>query len=69
MAKHRFTNKAIEDLTDIWSYTFEVWSEIQADSHYNILICCSKNIFVKNLPKKNQLPQSAIFGTVEAKTK
>ena len=38
MAKYRFTNKAVEDLADIWNYTFEVWSEIQADLYYEMLI-------------------------------
>jgi len=38
MAKYHFTNKAVEDLTDIWNYTFDVWSEIQADLYYKILI-------------------------------
>jgi Plasmid stabilization system protein len=38
MAKYRFTNKAVEDLSDIWNYTFDVWSEKQADLYYEILI-------------------------------
>ena len=38
MAKYRFTNKAVEDLTDIWNYTFDAWSEHQADLYYKMLI-------------------------------
>ena len=38
MAKYHFSNKAVEDLSDIWNYTFEVWSETQADLYYEILI-------------------------------
>ena len=38
MAKYKLTNKAIEDLSRIWDYTFEVWSEKQADNYYNGLI-------------------------------
>lgn len=38
MAKYRFTNKAVEDLSDIWNYTFDVWSERQADLYYEMLM-------------------------------
>lgn len=31
MAKYLLTNKAAEDLSGIWNYTFEAWSEKQAD--------------------------------------
>jgi len=38
MAKYNLTNKAVDDLTKIWNYTFEQWSEKQADNYYNMLI-------------------------------
>lgn len=38
MAKYRFTNKAVEDLSNIWNYTFDSWSENQADLYYEMLI-------------------------------
>lgn len=38
MAKYQLTNKAVEDLTEIWEYTIEKWSEHQADIYYNLLI-------------------------------
>lgn len=38
MAKYYLTNKAVEDLTNIWNYTFEKWSKKQADKYYEILI-------------------------------
>lgn len=38
MAKYKLTNKAVEDLSKIWEYTFEVWSEQQADKYYGGLI-------------------------------
>ncbi|MEY2922147.1 MAG: hypothetical protein RL108_769 [Bacteroidota bacterium] len=38
MAKYELTNKAVEDLSKIWDYTFEVWSENQADKYYFELI-------------------------------
>lgn len=38
MAKYKLTNKAVEDLSKIWNYTFEIWSEKQADKYYHGLI-------------------------------
>uniref|UniRef100_UPI004047B4D6 type II toxin-antitoxin system RelE/ParE family toxin n=1 Tax=Mariniflexile sp. TaxID=1979402 RepID=UPI004047B4D6 len=38
MAEYKLTNKAVEDLSKIWDYTFEVWSEQQADKYYDSLI-------------------------------
>jgi toxin ParE1/3/4 len=38
MAKYFLTNKAVDDLTEIWNYTFEEWSEQQADKYYQMLI-------------------------------
>jgi toxin ParE1/3/4 len=38
MAEYKLTNKAVEDLSKIWDYTFEVWSEQQADKYYDGLI-------------------------------
>jgi toxin ParE1/3/4 len=37
MPNYTLTNKAVDDLTKIWDYTFEVWSEEQADKYYYIL--------------------------------
>jgi toxin ParE1/3/4 len=38
MAKYKLTNKAVQDLAKIWDYTFEKWSEKQADTYYKTLI-------------------------------
>ena len=38
MAEYKLTNKAVEDLSKIWDYTFEVWSEKQADKYYDGII-------------------------------
>lgn len=38
MAKYLLTNKAVEDLTKIYEYTYEFWSEQQADKYYKELI-------------------------------
>lgn len=38
MPKYYLTNKAKDDLSEIWNYTYEVWSENQADKYYHELI-------------------------------
>ena len=38
MPNYKLTCKAVADLSKIWKYTFEVWSEKQADKYYNGLI-------------------------------
>ena len=43
MANYHLTNKAVEDVTNIWEYTVDAWSEQQADNYYNMLIAsCHK---------------------------
>lgn len=37
MAKIVLRQEAIDDLTDIWEYTFEKWTEKQADKYYNTI--------------------------------
>jgi toxin ParE1/3/4 len=37
MAKYLLTNKAVKDLSEIWEYTFEIWSETQADKYFYML--------------------------------
>ena len=44
MAKYNLTKKSVEDLADIWNYTFEEWSEKQADTYYDMLIANCKSI-------------------------
>ena len=38
MANFKLTNKAVADLKSIWNYTFDNWSERQADKYYKVLI-------------------------------
>lgn len=45
MVKYFLTNKAVEDLSQIWEYTYEVWSESQADRYYELLISSFQEIF------------------------
>ena len=44
MAKYHLTNKAVEDVSDIWEYTVDTWSERQADDYYNMLIASFQKI-------------------------
>tara|TARA_R110001592_G_scaffold29666_2_gene107243 strand:- start:1018 stop:1317 length:300 start_codon:yes stop_codon:yes gene_type:complete len=44
MAEFKLTNKAVEDMSKIWEYTFEVWSENQADKYYEMLISSCQEI-------------------------
>jgi toxin ParE1/3/4 len=38
MATFYLSNKAVEDLNDIWDYTVKTWSENQAEIYYSFLI-------------------------------
>ena len=38
MANYILTNKAVQDLSSIWEYTVNTWSEIQADKYYFLLL-------------------------------
>jgi toxin ParE1/3/4 len=38
MASYTLTNKAVEDLSAIWNYTVDTWSERQADNYYLMLL-------------------------------
>lgn len=38
MAEYHITRKAVQDLTAIWEYTLNTWSESQADIYYHDLV-------------------------------
>ena len=38
MAKYNLTIKATQDLRQIWNYTFDNWSERQADKYYKEIL-------------------------------
>lgn len=44
MASYRLTKKAVEDLTHIWNYTVDTWSENQADHYFYMLIDSCQSI-------------------------
>lgn len=47
MSKYYLSKKAVQDLTDIYEYTFKNWSEKQADKYYSKLISAI-NLLAKN---------------------
>ena len=57
MAKYHLTNKAVEDLNNIWLYTFDNWSEKQADSYYNDLVAAFQNIAEKPVSLDREYPE------------
>jgi toxin ParE1/3/4 len=44
MAKVHYSKKAVDDLANIWDYTYDEWSERQADKYYMILIQACQEI-------------------------
>jgi toxin ParE1/3/4 len=63
MANYYLTNKAVDDLTNIWKYTFEKWSEKQADKYYEMLINNCQEIAVNpELGKNYDKIASTLFG-------
>jgi len=63
MAKYYLTNKAVEDLAEIWNYTFEEWSENQADKYYRLLLdSCQEIANNSNLGKKYDIIKDQLLG-------
>ena len=44
MRKIHFTNKALQDLEEIWNYSYNFWNEEQADKYYRLLVEQCNNI-------------------------
>lgn len=63
MANYLLTNKAIADLSDIWNYTCETWSEKQADKYYVTLLDACKLLAQKpNLGKRYEIVRPNLLG-------
>lgn len=63
MAKYVLTNKAVEDLSKIWDYTYEVGAENQADKYYELLIgACREIAKSPNLGKNYEEISNKILG-------
>jgi toxin ParE1/3/4 len=63
MAEFYLTNKAVEDLGEIWDYTVENWSENQAEIYYFLIV----NSFQKLAKRPGQGKsyegvESSVFG-------
>ena len=61
MAKIILRQEAIDDLNNIWEYTFEKWSESQADKYYSMLKLSCKEIG-KNPEIGKEYDENASFG-------
>jgi toxin ParE1/3/4 len=63
MPNYYLTNQAVDDLSKIWEYTFENWSENQADKYYNSLIDSCKTISLNpDLGKNYEGITEKLFG-------
>ncbi len=62
MAKFHLLNSAVEDLANIWNYTFDEWSERQADNYYQLLMdSCQEVAENPNLGKSyNQIANNLL---------
>ena len=56
MTELRFTRKAVEDLSDIWRYTVERWSE---DRYYGLLVATCRKIAASTVPIGRRYEQIA----------
>ena len=63
MPKYFLTNKAIEDLSTIWDYSYEVWSENQADKYYvELLNDCNELANNPNLGRNYEDIRNDVYG-------
>ncbi|TPG31818.1 type II toxin-antitoxin system RelE/ParE family toxin [Flavobacterium pectinovorum] len=63
MAKYHLTKKAVLDLNEIWNYTYEEWSESQADKYYMLLLdSCQEIAENPNLGKKYNIVINGLLG-------
>ena len=63
MAKFYLTNKAVEDLGEIWNYTVQTWSENQAEIYYSLLIdSCQELANTSSLGKSYDVVEKNILG-------
>ena len=53
MSKYILSNKAVNDLSKIWDYTYEEWSENQADKYYFELLADCQELAGNHLLGKN----------------
>jgi len=63
MAKYYLTNLAVSDLSDIWNYTYDEWSENQANRYYKFLLkSCQELADNPNYGKNYELITNGLLG-------
>ena len=63
MATFYFSNKAVEDLNDIWDYTVKTWSENQAEIYYALLMdSCQELAHKPNQGKSYDVVEKNVLG-------
>ncbi len=64
MADLLFSNKAVEDLANIWDHTVKTWSEAQADKYYTQLVDTCREIAGSTRPLGREYSEimSGLFG-------
>jgi toxin ParE1/3/4 len=63
MAKFYLSNKAVDDLNDIWDYIVKTWSEKQAENYYLLLMnSCQELANKPNLGKSYDAVEKNVFG-------
>lgn len=63
MASYILTNKAVLDLSEIWEYTVNTWSERQADKYYFMLLDSCQDLADSKVTGRNyQEISTEIFG-------
>lgn len=68
MAKFILTKKAFKDLSSIWNYTFDEWSETQAEKYYlGLLVDCQNLAENPKIGKKYQQIQNDLYGFQSSK--
>ena len=65
MKQYHLTNKAIEDLNEIWLYTVETWSEKQADTYYCDLIGAIKVIAQRPMYLDKNYDEISILSSIK----
>jgi toxin ParE1/3/4 len=60
MANYKLTKKAVQDLKQIWNYTFDNWSERQADKYYREIIKHFSKL--ANNPKSGKQYENLLIG-------
>jgi toxin ParE1/3/4 len=63
MAKVIFRQQAIDDLNSIWIYTYDKWSEKQADKYYaSLQFACLQILENPELGKEYEIIKSNLLG-------